>query len=561
MPRPALPKTVIQMKAILSTALALSFYTSTYAINYINNGTSQVYSLLNGDTLRIARNTFTGIINVFPANAVIVVVSGAVFQPADMGGLYNPAGKIINHGAMRFTNASLSGGGFALNNFGLMTVTGNVDLTNDTRKVWTNHVAATININGNLTMTANAELNNYAGLYVSGSVNMSSSSVQMNNMGLLRAGANVSVSDGVFNNLNRLDATNINISGGQFNNTGGINLNGAIALSGGINNANNCVLITQTGFTNSTAYTNNGLLWVGRTGTAADYFSNSGTFTGTAGSAVRTVRFTNNATINGSSRLYIEGESGTSGPIGRSGNTSDSIIVYDVTRTNPTLILDVQSAAVRNNVVYRPFARPDTNAINYTGCSSYFRSNLSVLLPIEWRYFDLKAANSQAVISWGAANDAAVSYAVERSYDNSRFVTIGTVAANNTKNYTYTDASVRRNTIVYYRVKAVTGGNQVRYTETKMLRTDASSTSKASIAIHPNPVKSAATISFTVSNAGNVKVMVKNITGQALLSKTVNTIKGINHIDMTELTSLKAGMYFLEITDGATTTSERFIKQ
>lgn len=540
-----------------STALLIllvSIFYSSHATNYTNNGTSQAYSLIYGDTLRVATGTYRGNLNVFTYGAVIIVSPGATFKPNNMN---MPSGKILNYGTCEFGSIGTYSN-FRFENFNLVTVNGNLSLYDGSTQTWTNNVAATMRITGNFSMN-NAVFTNYASVTVGGNFAMYTATSNYINRGLVTIAGDLSINNGILNNQNRIITDDLNAWGGQVINEGSISPNGNMTFSNGTSYTNRCLLVTNRGFTNYGNFTNNGMLWVGRTGTANDHFYNSGTFTNSADAVVRTVRLTNYSALAGGGSYYITGESLTSGTVGRSGTTTDSIKVYDVTRASSSRIFDTQWGTVHPNVVYRSFAQPDTNAVNYTGCSSYYRMDLATILPVEWNYFDAKPVQNLPVLSWSAQFEPAMKFEVERSTDNANFRTITTVYSNTARTYSYTDAAVEKGSILYYRIKATSANGAVKYTEIKTVKI--AGTIGTSLSLYPSPVKDAASIQYKAEKSEPLMVRVSNAGGQQMLMKNVMAVKGTNTFSLSEAAHLKEGIYFVElINSNAIIATERFIK-
>lgn len=542
-------KTTSTLAALLLTLLSFS----SNATNYTNNGTSQSYTLGNRDTLRIVNGTYSGNINSFTNGAVIVISAGATFKPASIA---TPSGKLINYGTSEF-NSLNTYSNFGLENYNLLIIKNDLNLYDGNTQIWNNHATATIKIADNFSMN-NAVFTNHATLTIGGYFAMYATTSNFINRGLVSISGDLSIVNGILNNQNRIYADDFNAWGGQVINEGSISPVGNMTFSNGTSYTNKCLLVTNRGFTNYGNFTNNGLLWVGRTNTNNDHFYNSGTFTNSADAVVRTIKFTNYSTINGGGGYYITGDSYTSGSVGRSGTTTDSIQVYDVTRSNASRIFDTQWGTVHPNTVYRTLAQPDTNTVNYAGCSPYYKMDIGILLPVEWNYFDVKLVQNQPVISWSAQYEANMKFEVERSTDNRSFVAVDVQISNASKNYSFTDKT-NTNGVLYYRIKATSANGSVKYTETKTVKL--TSFEASLLSVYPNPVKDAATVTYAADRNEQVNVRVSNAGGQTILAKTVMVVKGKNAITLSEAAQLKTGVYVVEIsTANGSTKSERFVK-
>lgn len=539
----------------LLLTIATGSLISLHATNHTNNGGAQAYSLNNGDTLRIAGNTFSGNINSFTNGAVIVISSSAIFKPTSMT---SPNGKIINYGVAEFNSLSTSSK-FAFDNYNLLVVKGDLNLYDGGTQVWNNFAMGVIKVSGNFFMN-NADFTNYATMSVGNNVALYANTSNYINRGTLNIGGDVAINKGVFTNENYVVAQNFSGYAGKVVNAGEIAPRGTMTFNTDGVYENKCLLVTGEGFTNYGSFANNGLLWVGRTGTATDQFYNSGTFTNAANAGVRSVKFINYNTLNGGGSYYVTGDSYSSGTVGRSGTTTDTIKVYDLTRTNAPRFFDTQWGTVYNNVVFRAFAQPDTNAVSYAGCSSYYRVNGGTVLPVEWTGFEVKAEQNTPVISWSAQFEANMKFDIEHSLDNVQFSTLSTLVSNTSKNYVYTDRSALANVKHYYRIKATSAVNgAVKYTETKAVQIGALVV--ANLSVYPNPVAGVATIQFGAQVAEKLTLRVRHANGQQVMARQVTAAKGQNSVSLTEAAQLQAGVYFVEISNStAVISSQRFIK-
>ncbi|HUC80936.1 MAG TPA: T9SS type A sorting domain-containing protein [Flavisolibacter sp.] len=538
---------------LLCLLLLISVFTSN-ATNYTNSGNQQAYNLNTGDTLRVVNGTYKGNINTFPYGAVIIVSATATFQPAYIN---SPNGKIINYGICDFNSLGTSSF-FKFENFNLLNVKGDLNLYDGHTQTWTNNLTATIKISGNFSMQQ-AVFTNLSTMTVGGNFAMYSASSSFLNRGVLTVTRDLSVSAGTLDNENRIVTDKFNAWGGTVINEGSIQPKGDMVFSSGTEYTNKCLMITNAGFTNYGTFNNNGMLWVGRTGTNNDHFYNSGTFTNSSTAVVRAAKLTNYSLLAGGGGYYITGETYTSGVVGTNSTTTDVIKVYDVTRTNSSRIFDTQWGSVGTNVVYSPFAQPDTNNVNYEGCAASFRMDPAQLLPVEWNFFTAKLQQNIPVLAWSAQFEANMKFEVERSFDNAHFVKLGEVFSNNTKQYSFTDEKAGKGNVVYYRIKATGADGAVKYTETKSLKIAGV---KATATVYPNPVRNIASVQFQSEKTELMTIRITNTAGQQMIAKQVSATKGLNTVSFTEAAQWKAGVYFVEmVQQNNVVSTERFIKQ
>jgi hypothetical protein len=552
------------MKTVIHTLL-ISFFivsisaSSTKATNYTNYGTFVVYTLKNGDTLRVVQGTFNGVITNLPAGAVIIVAQSATFSPVTLN-LFSPVGRIINNGTCNLTSMGI-GAGFSIYNYANVNVQGDMEFYSGAAKTVENYLGGTITVTGEMSLNDNTTINNSGIIRVAEDLNVYSSSARINNKSVMLVSGDVNL-QGTLNNDNVLRITgDLNYWGGQLNNTGEITPNGEFSIGSGLTYLNTCRMITKGAINNYGTLRNEGLIWAGTTNTAADNFTNSGNYIGKAGSKLRAANFTNYSSMTGSGYVYATRVTtlGGGATAGVAGVTTDSIFIFDATRTSPSRIFDNQWGTVRPNTVFRVFAQPDTLQM-FNGCSNEFKAH--AILPINWNYFNVKMIQQQPVLNWSAQYEAGMRFDIERSYDNTNFTAIGTMAADNSGSYSFNDVTADlSNAAVSYRIKGTsTASGLVKYTEIRVIRTKETQT--ATISMYPNPTADRAFLSYKSTSNEQVTVNVRSANGQQLSSTKLSFSTGVNRVELNEVKRLKPGMYIIDImSEGKTIASEKLIKQ
>lgn len=552
------------MKTVIRTLLTSLFVTclfafSSKATNYTNYGTFVTYTLKSGDTLRIAQGNYTGVITSLQAGAVIIVAQNATFSPTVLN-LFAPAGRIINNGTCNLSSLGI-GAGFSLYNYATVNVQGDMDFYSGAAKIVENYLGGMISVNGDISLNDNTTINNSGIINVVNDLNLYSSTARVTNRSVMLVSGNVN-SQGILNNENVLRITgNLNYWGGQLNNTGEITPRGSFSIGNGLTYTNTCRMITKGAINNYGTLRNEGLIWAGTTNTSADNFTNSGNYIGKAGSKLRAVTFVNYGSMTGSGFFYATGVTtlGGSASAGVSGVTTDSIFIFDATRSNPSRIFDNQWGTVRPNAVFRAFAQPDTLQL-FNTCSDIFKTH--AILPIKWNYFNVKMVQQQPLLTWSAEYEAGMRFEIERSYDNTNFTVISSMAADNAGSYSFTDVNADlNNATVSYRIKGVsTASGVVKYTEIRMIRSRETQT--ATISLYPNPTVDRAFISYKSSGNERVTVQVKSANGQQLSTSTLSFSTGINRVELSEVKRLKPGMYVVDVmSNGNIIASEKLVKQ
>lgn len=155
-------------------------------------------------------------------------------------------------------------------------------------------------------------------------------------------------------------------------------------------------------------------------------------------------------------------------------------------------------------------------------------------------------------------------FEVERSTDGNNYTSIvsktptGDLMTRTT--YTHSDnlASVS-GTIFYYRLKMVDLDGRIKYSDVILVRKD--SKSITGISINPNPVRSGAstTVRFEATEKATVNLNVIDMSGKIVLRQQNNIGEGTNSISLNNLERLQPGTYILQMNDGKTVQTARFI--
>ncbi len=526
-----------------------------FAITYVNNGTNTNYNLTSADSLYIATGTYTGSITGFDAGARITVSDLATFQPTSMPN--NAAGTMYVYGTSIITQTTFrTNTSFTLHNYGMFIVNANV-VINGNNQTWTNHYGAIMNFNGDVLMNGNVgDINNilinYETINCSGNFQMNSGSAFTNYKDMNVTG-NFRVNGGTLNNEG-----NLVVTGNLLMNNGASVIRNycRMEVSGGINNtsgnfynysylyAKNSDITNSANIINSSVAANNS---VPATTTPMIQARN---FTQTGGS------------ITGPCLMYFEGPTSVSGgTIGILGATTDTIKVYDITRTNPPNIFDVQAAnTVRPNVIYNAWGVPDPTRNYLLGCS--IEVILETPLPIKWNYFHVNLSNNIPALTWSADYKRGTTFEIQRSYNGTSFHAIKDVQSEiGRSEYKYNDVLVNNQVpVVFYRIKATELGGAVTYSPIRIVRFN----SKKGVFINtvPNPFKNSFTINYNAVDKEMITVRLFNVSGQQKLAKSVMVSSGNNSIDITEAANFANGLYVIQISnaDNIISTS-KIIKQ
>lgn len=204
---------------------------------------------------------------------------------------------------------------------------------------------------------------------------------------------------------------------------------------------------------------------------------------------------------------------------------------------------------------------PGLNSINdnFGGC---LRAPVS-LLPVHLVSFQGNMdKNNKVRLNWTIAdNETANSFEVERSLNGRDFTTVGVVLASEkrgTENYAFYE-TVANYDKVMYRLKMIDQGHDADYSRVLVFRTKTIGSNN--IKIIGNPVSDHLTFSYTAASAQNTEVKVYDVTGRIMLNTKVTSLEGNNTLSLSLSSSLKPGMYIVEVSNETERQSAKFIKQ
>ncbi|HKB45034.1 MAG TPA: T9SS type A sorting domain-containing protein, partial [Chitinophagaceae bacterium] len=277
---------------------------------------------------------------------------------------------------------------------------------------------------------------------------------------------------------------------------------------------------------------------------------------------LQSVNFNNTGTVNGSGYLYFTGYTTTTnlGTTGVIGITTDTVKIYDVTRTNPLTIYDNQTGIVNPNVVYRVFTAPDSTNAFVPGCAVELMSEIP--LAINWNYFFVTSPENVPALNWSAQYNRGTIFEIQRSYDGINFYNIKNMTVENVKSvYNFNDEHVNaKSVVVYYRIKAIEPGGAEKYSETRTVKF--SNKTGITIQTAPNPFTSNVNIYYQTTEKGMITIRLFNLNGQQQLTKNAAVNSGFNSINITGAASLVKGMYIVQVSsNNKLISTEKIIKQ
>ena len=169
----------------------------------------------------------------------------------------------------------------------------------------------------------------------------------------------------------------------------------------------------------------------------------------------------------------------------------------------------------------------------------------TLVLPVTLNGFNAQRNNDNTVgINWQTEQEInSASFEIERSYDNTTFEKIGTIAAAGNssvlKSYTFSDNSNNSKNASIYRIKMIDKDGAFTYSEIKSVK---GSNSASDFLMYPNPGYSNSKVTISQLNGTSV-VKLFDLSG-----RTVKTIS-VENANSTEINNLQKGIYFVQVID------------
>ncbi len=163
---------------------------------------------------------------------------------------------------------------------------------------------------------------------------------------------------------------------------------------------------------------------------------------------------------------------------------------------------------------------------SFSNFSSFSVGEVGVLLPVIFKSANAIAGRRGVDVSWDVANEQnSLYYAIERGTNLNNFVTVGTVSANQSGAYSFTDPAAL-NGVALYRIRHIAKDAVENYS--KVLRVTPGS--RASISVYPNPASASTTISglaagdhISLMNAAG-SIMAQQVAGSAIIQLNLSRL-------------------------------------
>jgi hypothetical protein len=199
-----------------------------------------------------------------------------------------------------------------------------------------------------------------------------------------------------------------------------------------------------------------------------------------------------------------------------------------------------------------------------TGFSSFYLHGGATPVPVKVEYFKGAKQGSNHLLDWkvSCTNTPSATLTLERSADSRNFSSIYSITATALRcqqPFSYTDTRVLPG-MNYYRLKMEDANGVVTYSSiVALLNRDKGF---EVVNITPNPVTDGAfKLNISASQITKMQVIVADMQGRVLSSKTVTLSAGFNAIDMNAANLAKGTYQVYGITDEMKTKAISFVKQ
>ena len=176
----------------------------------------------------------------------------------------------------------------------------------------------------------------------------------------------------------------------------------------------------------------------------------------------------------------------------------------------------------------------------------------SSVLPLHFISFTAVAGHGNVQLNWQTGDESNTDvFHIQRGTDGSHFSNIGDVDArgSSSHNYNFTDVAPLRSQTLYYRLQETDIDGKSIYSNIVSCSVPGS----VEITLYPNPANS----QITISGIGNyTSLKIYNLAGQQLKYYNIN-----GESITVPLTSMVAGIYIAELSNGSKTTQVQFLKK
>jgi hypothetical protein len=186
----------------------------------------------------------------------------------------------------------------------------------------------------------------------------------------------------------------------------------------------------------------------------------------------------------------------------------------------------------------------------------------SAPLAVKLTGFQGNLNNGKVTLNWSvASNETTDRFEVERSVNGKDFTTAGLVFTSEkmgSESYMFYE-NISGGNKIYYRLKMYDKAGVINYSKIIVFTLQAGK--QNGIKILSNPAMDKLTFSFHSSISQAVSINIYDVSGRLSMTQKISVYQGVNALSVPLNNNFKTGMYIMEVTDGATSQSAKFIKQ
>ncbi len=204
-----------------------------------------------------------------------------------------------------------------------------------------------------------------------------------------------------------------------------------------------------------------------------------------------------------------------------------------------------------------------TSATITTGFSEFVFGSSESPLPVELSSFTATTAKDGVVLNWATATEINNNrFEVERKIAENNWEKIATIDghgnSNSVKEYTYTDNNLSTAGTYSYRLKQVDNDGQFTYSSIVEVNVEAPK-EFGLVQNYPNPFNPETTISYSIPQSSNVKLIVFNALGQEVMTLVNGYFEAGNHSVNFNASNLPSGVYFYQMQAGSFTSVKKMV--
>jgi hypothetical protein len=193
--------------------------------------------------------------------------------------------------------------------------------------------------------------------------------------------------------------------------------------------------------------------------------------------------------------------------------------------------------------------------------------DLTLVLPVKLTSFQANKSKNDVALSWVTASESNnKGFELERSDDGRSFRTIAVVKgkgnAQTTQKYSFIDKDAFAPAIqkmLYYRLKQIDFDGKYFYSNILII----SNNENVQLAgtVYPNPVKDQCSLQLPIIVTGTIGITITDMNGKEMINRNVELTETSDKVSINQLSGLQPGIYFVKLTNAATTVVSKFIKE